>query len=161
MFNTLIITVVPSVPPAYCSNKSAITATFFFQRADTVLFSLVLCHQIFSKSFWKIRYMTTWWHVPLWMSFISRWMLDISIPTACERLLFNSFTTWETKRCVSKRGYTRPERTGMLILQIPRHAHTHADKTFNNWLETKGRHITLLCLFTSVGGKLKTICPQT
>lgn len=29
-----------------------------------------------------------------WMSFMSRWRLDMRIPTAWERLLFNSFTTY-------------------------------------------------------------------
>lgn len=32
---------------------------------------------------------------PFWMSLMSRWMLDIRMPTAWERLLLSSFTTWE------------------------------------------------------------------
>ena len=32
---------------------------------------------------------------PFWMSFMSRWMLDIRIPTAWDRLLLSSFATWD------------------------------------------------------------------
>lgn len=34
---------------------------------------------------------------PFWISLMSRWMLDIRIPTAWERLLLSSFTTWELR----------------------------------------------------------------
>lgn len=40
-------------------------------------------------------------HSPCWMSFMSRWRLDMRIPTAWERLLFNSFTTYSNTHTIS------------------------------------------------------------
>lgn len=63
---------------------------------------------------------------PFWMSLMSRWMLDIKIPTAWERLLLSSFTTWEL-------------RTGLLLQKLMPTVHLVMD--------SKSEIIILLCSF--------------
>lgn len=62
----------------------------------------------------EVRRTITWWHLPFWMSLISRWMLDIRIPTAWERLLLRSLTTYkgvDKKRCQQQGLYQARENT--------------------------------------------------
>lgn len=55
---------------------------------------------------------------------MSRWMLDIRMPTACERLLLRSFTTWGTRtqrrECAQREQRSDMNNTSLIIIMIAR-----------------------------------------